>query len=289
MYGNGHHDCDHASKRKTNIMPGIAAPQAALPLDHGIGREALCEQVALLIGQRPHVLRGRAGFQPMQCGTHVMYGRNEGIRNVLYKLCNRMLLSKPNHRKQRGVWRRSALPCDMVAFARAIFLDGKHTIEKNYATNGTERPGKRIQSLHIRVKGCAEVGKLLCCKTTILPSSRLVPGAFTDRAVVEQVPAAFQCWHSVLPQAIAKPRFGIIKAFWHEMPVENEGIIWYHKSDFLLPSWEKTNGGSLVRVSRLLVVDLKLSLEYSGQTSYAGRRSRLMHINLLWVQKGHFL
>ncbi len=122
----------------------------------------------------------------------------------------------------------------------SICVNGEHTAQVDGATDGTERSGKLVERMDISVQGCAEECQLLRCQAWVLLSGPFVPGAFAYLAGIEQVPAAFQCWHGILLEQMAQVSFVIVEVAERAVMVEKESIIWYRVVSPFSPRWEKT-------------------------------------------------
>ncbi len=121
-----------------------------------------------------------------------------------------------------------------------IGVNGEHAAQIDGAADGAKRPGKQMERMDIGVQGCVEECQLLRGQTWVLMPTCFVPGTFADRANGEQVPAAFQRWHSPLLEQMAQASFVMTEVAERAMLVENEGIIWYHVVSSFSPKWEKT-------------------------------------------------
>src|SRR5713101_3908190 len=127
--------------------------------------------------------------------------------------------------------RQSTFPQESIALALRISLNGEHAAQVDGAADGAERSGKQVEHTGIDVQGCAEEYQLFRCQARVFLPASFVPGSFTYLADREQVPAAFQRWHSISLEEMAQANFMIIEVSRRASMVENEGVIWYHVSN----------------------------------------------------------
>lgn len=70
-----------------------------------------------------------------------------------------------------------------------IVPGGEYAAQVDGAADGAERPGKLVERMDISVQHEAQVRQLLGCQTGVLAWACFEPGAFADRAALEQMPA----------------------------------------------------------------------------------------------------
>jgi len=81
------------------------------------------------------------------------------------------------------------------------------------------------------MENAAKEYQLFGCQAGILASAFFIPRTFAGRTGVEQVPTASRGWQCILPKQMAQTNLVIVEVASWAMAVENDGVIWYHKSE----------------------------------------------------------
>src|SRR6266702_2516343 len=179
-------------------MARASTRQAMSRLANGDGasgeRATLGKVLVLLVGIRSRSLRKWTRLQPGEHRTHIASGFRTRCERHLHEQIQSKSLTSADHRQQPDAPWRGAFPQEAIAPVVSIFPNSEHAAQVDSAADGTERPGEQMERVDIGVQGCAEVCQLLRCQAWVLVLACFVPGAFADRAAVQQVPVAFGRW-----------------------------------------------------------------------------------------------